>query len=94
MYTKIDQNWTAVNECWGTSLDGHNVTVEIMSPAFTDSAGTQVFKYGSDYYYGLRNGNRVKVCPDLAALRHEFSHLVGQAATGSLVANGAGQCWL
>lgn len=44
--------------------------------------------------YGMRIGNQVWVAPDLAALRHEFSHVVGERATGRLVENGDGKCWL
>ncbi len=94
LYDGIDRDWATVNKCWDTSLDGHDVTVEIMEPAFTDNRGTQVFEFESNYYYGLRMGNNIMVCADLAALKHEFSHLVGQSATGIPVQNGMGKCWL
>ncbi len=94
LYSAIDTEWNEVNLCWGIALDPKDITVIIMQPDLTDSTGNGVFKYSGSYYYGMRSGNTVRVCPDLAALRHEFSHIAGQAATGHAMANDSGQCWL
>ncbi len=94
VYPRIDQDWLKVNSCWGSSVNGDAVTVIVMTPSHTDDAGLQVFEYHGQYYYGMRTGDKIYVCPDLAALKHEFSHLVGEKTVGHQIDNGYGQCWL
>lgn len=94
LHERIDTDWLLVNECWGTSLDPSDVTVIIMAPDLFDEKGLGVFKLDRDFYYGVRSGNTIRVCPDLAALKHEFSHLVGEHVLYSQVPHGYGSCWM
>ncbi len=94
LYGQIDRDWQETNTCWGSNYEGAGISVQIMPQALKDSGGLQVFQYEGGYYYGLRQGDNVKVCNDLAALKHEFSHVIGERVTGQLVANNSGKCWL
>ena len=94
LYSAIDQRWVEVENCWGTTGSGDKQTVTILEPELYDKAGLGVIRVNGTLVYGMRIGNQVWVAPDLAALRHEFSHVVGERVTGKLVENGAGKCWL
>ncbi len=94
IYAQVDRDWQETNACWGSNYDGAGISVQIMPQALKDSGGLQVFQYEGSYYYGLRQGDNVKVCNDLAALKHEFSHVIGERVTGQRVANDSGKCWL
>lgn len=94
LYTKIDKSWTEVEDCWGVKVNGEKVTVTVQEPELYDKQGQGVIRVNGQLVYGMRIGNGIWVPPDLAALRHEFSHLIGERATGHLVDNGAGRCWV
>ena len=53
-----------------------------------------VGKRASERFAAMRLGDKVWVAPDLAALRHELSHVVAERATGHPVDNNDGRCWL
>lgn len=93
-FQKVDGAWSEVNNCWGINMNGSNIVVTVMTPEFYDKSGLGVIRYSGELYYGVRVGNKVYVAPDMAALRHEFSHIVGEKTTGHLVDNGASKCWL
>ena len=94
LYSVIDQKWTEVENCWGAAVSSEKQTVTIQQPELYDKAGLGVIRVNGTLVYGMRIGNQVWVAPDLAALRHEFSHVVGERVTGHLVDNGDGKCWL
>jgi hypothetical protein len=95
MYPAVDQAWHDVCGCWKAQLDPQGVRVIIRKPVLHDKQGQGVFRWvDKKLYYGLRQGNTVWVCPDLAALKHEFSHMIGEEKTGHLVDNGSGKCYL
>jgi hypothetical protein len=94
LFPAIDGAWAEVTGCWGVAVDGGGVKVSVKTPELTDAAGRGVIRYDGKLVYGARVGNHVYVASDLAALRHEFSHLVGEKATGGPADNGAGRCWL
>ena len=94
LHSVIDQRWTEVENCWGVMVSGEKQTVTIQQPELYDKAGKGVIRVNGTLVYGLRIGNQVWVAPDLAALRHEFSHVVGERVTGNLAENGNGKCWL
>jgi len=93
-YATIDDVWNEVNKCWNTSVSTDGVQVEIRVAEVHDSRGQGGFSYNGKLVYGVRIGNQIIVADDLLALRHEFSHLVGEHARGYPVENGAGVCWL
>jgi hypothetical protein len=90
----VDAAWGQVNGCWQTNVGGTGVRVIVMAPEITDKNGLGVIRYQGNLVYGARDGYSIYVATDLAALKHEFSHLVGEVATGGLVDNGQGKCWL
>ena len=94
MNATIDQKWAEVENCWGAQVSGEKQTVTIQQPELYDKTGLGVIRVNGTLVYGMRIGNQVWVAPDLAALRHEFSHVVGELVTGKMVENGAGKCWL
>lgn len=93
-YSEIDSRLAEVESCWGVTIDGEKLTVTVTQPELYDSAGQGVIRINGTLVYGMRAGNTVWVAPDLAALRHELSHVVGESATGTLIENGNGKCWL
>jgi hypothetical protein len=92
---RVDAEWKAAAECWGYA--GKADAWVTVVPCQTDSAGAEYFcgSHG-DCYSGLQTGNQVTICPDLAALRHEFSHRVCQMLYGAAAVckNYSGRCWL
>lgn len=94
LYAAIDRDWLAVNSCWRARVDASLVRVRVVPASYRDRNGVGIFEYAGQYVYGLRVGNEVTVTPDLAALKHEFSHLVGEDKTGRPVGHDAGRCWL
>jgi hypothetical protein len=94
LHAAIDQRWAEVEDCWGVMVSGGKQTVTIQQPERYDKAGLGVIRVNGELVYGMRIGDKIWVAPDLAALRHEFSHVVGERATGHLVENGEGKCWL
>lgn len=94
VFPVIDQRLAEVESCWGARVNRERQTVTIQQPELFDSAGQGVIRVNGQLVYGMRIGNQVWVATDLAALRHEFSHVVGEQATGRPVENGAGKCWL
>lgn len=94
LYATIDQRWAEVESCWNGNDSGVKPTVTIVEPELYDQSGQGVIRVNGTLVYGMRSGDRVWVAPDLAALRHEFSHIVGQRVTGQAVDNNSGQCWL
>lgn len=90
----IDQRWAEVENCWGVTDRLDKPTVTIQQPELYDKMGQGVIRVSGQLVYGMRIANSVWVAPDLAALRHEFSHVVGEYATGHAVENAAGKCWL
>ncbi len=94
LHSVIDQRWAEVESCWGTAGSGDKQTVTILQPELYDKSGLGVIRVNGTLVYGMRIGDKVWVAPDMAALRHEFSHVVGERVTGHLVENGAGKCWL
>ena len=93
-HSAIDQRWAEVENCWGVQVSGEKLTVTVQQPELYDEAGKGVIRVNGTLVYGLRIDNKVWVATDLAALRHEFSHVVGERVTGRLIENGAGKCWL
>ena len=94
LHPVIDQRWTEVEKCWGVAQGGEQVSVTVQEPERYDSLGQGVIRVDGNLVYGLRVGNQVWVATDLAALRHEFSHVIGERATGRPVSDGDGRCWL
>lgn len=94
LHPVIDQRWAEVEECWNVEESGERVSVTLQEPELYDKQGLGVIRVNGQLVYGLRAGNQVWVATDMAALRHEFSHVIGERATGSLVADGSGKCWL
>ncbi len=94
LHSAIDQRWAEVESCWGVAMSGERQTVTVQQPELYDKAGQGVIRVNGQLVYGLRIGDKVWVASDLAALRHEFSHVVGERATGRPVENGGGRCWL
>ena len=94
LYSTIDKRWVEVETCWGSAGSGEKQTVTIQQPELYDAQGLGVIRVNGALAYGMRVGNQVWVAPDLAALRHEFSHVVGERVTGKRVENGGGKCWL
>jgi hypothetical protein len=94
LHSVIDKAWVEVENCWGVTVSGEKLTVTIQQPELYDKAGKGVIRVNGTLVYGMRIGDRIWVAPDLAALRHEFSHVVGERATGNLAENSAGKCWL
>ena len=94
LYSTIDRQWAEVESCWGSAASGEKQTVTIQQPELYDAKGLGVIRVNGTLVYGMRIGNQVWVAPDLAALKHEFSHVIGERTTGQLVENGAGKCWL
>jgi hypothetical protein len=93
-FASIDESWRQVTSCWAAAVDPRGVRVEVREPETRDRAGDEVIRFDGRLCYGARQGNVVYVATDLRALRHEFSHLVGEAATGGPVENAGGRCWL
>lgn len=93
-FAAVDAAWSDVNRCWQSTIPGTGVRVTAMTPEITDKNGQGVIRFQGNLVYGARDGYAIYVATDLAALRHEFSHLVGEAATGGLVENGNGKCWI
>lgn len=88
-----NDDWAAVCDCWGVEPRHPYVTVR------SDCQPTvpQSFRAGSTgkWVYGITSGNRIEVCPDLAALRHEFSEYVKRYVRGGgAFENGSGRCFL
>ncbi len=94
LHSVIDQYWTEVETCWNVEESAENVSVTVQEPELYDSQGQGVIRVNDQLVYGMRIGNGIWVATDLAALRHEFSHLIGELATGKSVENGDGRCWL
>jgi hypothetical protein len=93
-FAAVDAAWNDVNRCWQATVPGTGVRVTAMQPEITDKNGKGVIRFQGALVYGARDGYSIYVATDLAALRHEFSHLVGELATGSSVDNGNGKCWI
>ncbi|HWR98531.1 MAG TPA: hypothetical protein VN317_08930, partial [Candidatus Methanoperedens sp.] len=83
-----------VGACWGVREGGERVSVAVLQPELYDAQGRGVIRVNGTLVYGMRIADTVWVPPDLAALRHEFSHIVAERATGRPVENGDGRCWL
>lgn len=86
-----DKEWAQVCECWGGEPEKPPVRVR------TDCVGEfpQHFPLVPEgIAYGQLTGGVVEVCPDLWALRHEFSHWVSRKLHGDPGRNGDGKCWL
>ena len=94
LHPVVDKNWSEVENCWGVAVSAERQTVTIQQPELYDKGGRGVIRFNGELVYGMRIGNKVWVAPDLAALRHEFSHVIGERATGHLVDNNSGKCWL
>ena len=94
LHPAIDQRWAEVEACWKVQESGERVSVTIQEPEFYDKQGLGVIRVNGQLVYGLRLENQIWVAADLAALRHEFSHVIGERATGASVENGDGRCWL
>lgn len=94
LYPTIDKSWAEVESCWGTAGGGEKQTVTVQQPELYDARGLGVIRVDGTLVYGMRIGDQVWVAPDLAALKHEFSHVVGERVTGKQVENGTGKCWL
>lgn len=94
LHPAVDERWADVERCWGAQESGERVTVTVQAPELYDREGRGVIRVNGTLVYGMRVGDRVWVAPDLGALRHEFSHLIGEAVTGRPVTDGAGRCWL
>lgn len=94
LHPVIDDRWAEVERCWGVQVSGDRVSVTVQAPELLDKQGQGVIRVNGELVYGMRVGNQVWVATDLAALRHEFSHVLGEQATGHRVADGEGRCWL
>lgn len=94
LHSAIDGRWGEVTACWGVAESGRRVTVMVQKPEFLDARGVGVIRVNGTLCYGMRIADTVWVAPDLAALRHEFSHIVAERVTGRPVENGDGRCWL
>lgn len=94
LHPAIDERWAEVENCWATQVGGDKVSVTIAATELRDKMGQDVIRVNGQLVYGMRLGNQVWVASDLAALRHEFSHLIGERATGHQVNDGEGRCWL
>lgn len=94
LHPAIDQRWAEVERCWGVTGDGDSQTVTVQQPELFDNLGQGVIRVNGTLVYGMRIGDRIWVAPDLAALRHEFSHVIGERATGRPIENGDSRCWL
>jgi len=94
LHPVIDQRWEEVERCWGARVSGAKLTVTVQEPEFYDKMGQGVIRVNDTLVYGMRIADHVWVAPDLAALRHEFSHVVAERVNGHLVENGDGRCWL
>jgi len=90
----IDERWAEVEGCWGVQTNSSKVSVTVQAPELRDKQGVGVIRVNGQLVYGMRLGNQVWVAQDLAALRHEFSHVIGERATGRPIDNGDGRCWL
>ena len=90
-----DEDWKAVIACWGAPADTKKPYV-IVRDDCRSKWGSQDFylKGYEDWVFGYQHYPCVEVCPDLAALRHEFSHHVTVVAFGRNGLNGDGVCWL
>jgi hypothetical protein len=91
---RYDETWREVCDCWGCEPQDKPFVVEK-----TICYGEYPQRYISGAYgavYGVfyPSQNVVQVCPDLGALKHEFSHAVLYAMTGDPGANYPGECWL
>jgi hypothetical protein len=91
---QIDAAWTDVAACWHYTGSTRGVSVEIVED--WHQGRVQYFacqESPTGWCAGLTLGTYVMVPPDMVALRHEFSHLIG-AFAGYATPNYLGKCWL
>ena len=86
-----DTSWQEVVDCWGVEPAKPVVIVRDDCRSKYDA---QDFRVANGWVHGMYSGNTVEVCPDLKALRHEFSHHISLAVRGYAGENGEGVCWL
>ena len=83
--------WQDVMTCWQETAK-ERPTVIVRTDCVPSPSGAQHYRIGSvagqdRWAYGQTDGSVVQVCPDLSALRHEFSHYVSGKGHGE-------GCWL
>lgn len=86
-----DTAWREVVACYGSEPDK---PVVIVREDCRSKYAAQDFPVGQGWVHGWYHGGKVEVCPDLAALRHEFSHHVSLHVRGYEGHDGEGVCWL